>query len=147
MARLKRDPKTGRFLKRGKKRRAAKTTVKRKRRVGLKGHKPGCMCVIHARRRAVANRGKRRTVVRARPNRKVRRRNMTERETRSATLGGEVKLDAQETRTLRGKNKAASEEIRKAATAMARVLARKTGNLVEIVDARGKFVTSVSPPF
>lgn len=61
MARPKRDPKTGKFVKRnakrGAKRRASGPAARRKNR-GLKGHKPGCKCVIHARRRTAANQGK-----------------------------------------------------------------------------------------
>ena len=71
---LKRDSK-GRFLKRGRKKaNPRKKSSSKKRRAGLKGHKPGCKCVIHARRRqANTRRTVKRAVVRARPRRTARR--------------------------------------------------------------------------
>ncbi|SRR5258705_10939497 len=63
---LKRDSK-GRYVKRGAKKKARTArNAPRKRRAGLRGHKPGCKCVIHARRRRVArNTARRRPVARA----------------------------------------------------------------------------------
>lgn len=78
---LKRDSK-GRFLKRASKkakRSASKSkSPSRKKRSGLRGHKPGCKCVIHARKRRASKR-----TVRANKTRRVQRRAVAKRPVRA----------------------------------------------------------------